>query len=810
MKIRKNISQRTKIVGGIAVDNPDITINRVGGSNVTVPITARSIRRVMLMQDDYVQLEFSLLTPVYFGIGDYIQDTIFGRFIITTEQMPRNNQQTGGYEYSLRFDADYFVWRNWLHCLAINGKRMESRWNLTDRLDAHVQQVADNVNIVINPNVTEQYNPNTGEYSYNSEGYGIEVTATNAAEIKHLAFEGIDIISAMNAIAEAWSCEWWVTNDSVTNGDTTFAHTIHFGKCEEVSNNNYGMTLGTNVESMEIARDQQEYCNRLYAYGGKQNVPEDYDQHLEFTATTRPTQTYFSDTSKPLTVDMIDAEADTPVVSMVFGQPTQGGTTAERTYTVVSSAVQLSGKQTFNIDLSVMIGISAVDFAATSLPEVSFVATLHYGSNSKLIRIRNFRMDEILDGMGWFADLQFNGEINLGSTAVDVSVDYVWTLTYPNNTHTGDDVEHSRSGNATAESSAANKAVKVVFNGATTECTFEGATGRISPKPSGLVNGSKYTIANLIMPKVPQSWFTVDYDAGVLATVGDKRIHLPLLTYPNRYMETDTRSANQIVERAVVFEDIYPKLTLRIKAGTLVGETKQQRIEHGDGSVSYEDWTQWSFEVEMDKGDGIWGDFPFWDYYILDGNKLQAVFLAPTTANTTGHLLAGMTFDAGFSGTRYTIIRNDDYGVLLPNDRLVPTEGDTLILTGWNPRYINDLDMVNVAETELATKASEYLQAIQEGQFTVTAKMMSDRMQRYPFCDSPGVDANGRRLYGLLEIGCKVRVNHAALPGGYKVSRVLGCEYKLDIPYDTPTYIVGETEAYSRLRQLEKQITKLS
>lgn len=809
MKIRKNISQRTKIVGGKAVDNPDITIYRVGNSNVVVPITPRSIRRFMLMQDDYVQLEFSLLTPVYFGIGDYIQDTIFGKFVITTEQMPRKNPQTGGYDYSLRFDADYMVWRNWLHCLAIGSKRAETRWNLTDRLDAHVQQIADNVNIIINPNVIEQYNPNTGTYSYSSDGYGIEVTATNAAEIKHLAFEGVNIIEAMQMIAEAWSCEWWVTNDSVTNGDTTYAHTIHFGKCEETSNNTYGLTLDTNVESMDIARDQQEYCNRLYAYGGKQNIPEDYDRHLEFTATTRPTQSYFSDTNKPLTIDMIDADADTPVVNMVFGQPSQEGTTASRTYTVATSAVQLSGKQTFTIDLSVMIGITDEYFLMASLPEVSLTARLHYGSSSKLIRVRNFRRDEILDGIGWFADLYHNEEINLGTTEVSVYVEYVWSLTFPDNTHTGDDVNHSRTGRAIAEASAANKTVQVVFNGTTTECTFEGATGRISPKPSGLVQGSKYTISNLIMPKVPQSWLTVDYDAGTLATVGEKRIHLPLLTYPNRYMETDTRSANQIVERAVVFEDIYPKLTLRIKAGTLQGETKQQRVEHSDGSVSYEDWTQWSFEVEMLKENDTWGEFPFRDYYILDGNKLQAVFLAPTTANATGHLLAGMTFDAGFSGTRYTIIRNDDYGVLLPNERLVPTEGDTLILTGWNPRYINDLDMVSVAENELATKASEYLQAIQDGQFTITAKMMSDRMVRYPFCDSPGVDANGRRLYGLLEIGCKVRVNHAALPGGFKVSRVLGFEYKLDIPYDTPTYIVGETEAYSRLRQLEKQITKL-
>lgn len=793
MRIRQNISQRS---------HPDITIYCVGGAELNVLITPRSTRRYMLMQDDYIQLEFSLASAERIAIGSYIVDEVFGRFVMATEQMPRYNQQTGGYDYSLRFDAEYMVWRNWLHCLAINGKRMETRWNLTDRLDTHAQQVADNVNILINAIREEHYNTETGEYTYTSNGYGIDVTADNAAEIKHLTFEGMDIISAMNAIAEAWSCEWWVTSDSITKGDTTYAKTIHFGKCED-SGEPFVMTLGDNVESMDIARDRQDYCNRLYAYGGKQNIPEDYDRHLIFTASARPTQSYFSDPTKPLTIDMIDGEASTPVVNMVFGQPVQGGTTAERTYTFSTSNVQLSGKHTISIDLSTMIGISDEYFAMGSLPEVSLTARLIYGNNTRIVRVRNYRRDEILDGIGWFADLLFMEEINLGSTAVDVRMEYVWSLTFPDGVHINDTVTHSRSGSAQAESSIANKTVQVVFNGTTTECTFEGATGRISPKPSGLVNGSKYTIANLIMPRVPQSWFSVDYDAGTLATVGEKRLHLPLDTYPNRYMETTSRPANQVVERAVVFEDIYPKMTLRIKAGTLQGETKQQRVEHSDGSVSYEDWTQWSFEVEMDKGNGTWGDFPFRDYYILDGNKLQAVFLAPALTNATGHLLAGMTFDVGFSGTRYTIIRNDEYGVLLPNDRLVPAENDTLILTGWNPRYISELDMVSTAEAELATKAAEYLQAIQEGQFTITNKMMSDTMTGDDFTDEQG-------KFGLLEAGSKAQVNNDALPGGNKVSRVLGYEYKLDIPFDTPTYIVGETEAYSRLRQLEKQITKLS
>lgn len=810
MSIRSNIPQR---------NHADITIYHVGGGSLSVPITPASTRRFMLMQEDFIQLSVSLAEPIHIAIGDYVIDEVFGRFVVTDEQMPRYNQRTGGYDYTLRLDAEYIGWKNWLFCLALDGKRTESRWNLTDRLDVHVQQIADNINIITDAQVTPQYNTDTGITTYISTGYGISITADNAADIKHLSYEGMDILSALNAIASEWSCEWWVTNDEVTVGDTTYAKTIHFGKCEDaigishesIEDGAYVMELGGNVESMDIARDQQDYCNRLYAYGGTQNIPEDYDRKLEFVASTTPRFSTFSDPDRALTIGMIDAEPTAQVVTMSLGTWSQGGTTAERTYTQRTNTVRLSGNYTFDIDLIAMFGISGDNFTAIDLPSVSLSAVLRYGDESRIVKVQDFRSGEIVDGMGWFANLRFSQELPLGSTAVDVYLQLVWRVTFPNDTHTNDSVSHSTSGTAQAVSSAASKVVQVVFNGTVTECTFNGATGLISPKPSGLVNGSKYTIANLILTNIPLSWYTTDYDAGTLATMGEKRLHLPLATYPNRYIDAEgNRTPQQIVERAVLFNDIYPKLTLRIKAGTLQGEEKQQRVEHEDKSVSYEDWTQWSFEVEMDKGDGTWGEFQFRDYYILDGNKLQAVFTAPQTAGANGHLLAGMTFDIGTSGERYIIIRNEDYGVLLPNKRLKPTELDTLVFTGFDPRYIKDLDMVSAAEHALAAKSDDYLDAVQEGQFTITNKMMSRSMMEYPFCSGSGYDESGRRLYGLLNAGTKVIVNHDALPGGSKTSRVLGYEYKLDMPYDTPTYVIGETEAFSRLKQLEKQITKLS
>lgn len=816
MSISRNIAQRYSLVGGQQVDNADITIHSIGQGNIVVPITARSVRRFMLMQDDFIQLEFSLAEAVHFGIGDYIVDDVFGKFVITTEQMPKYNQRTAGYDYTLRFDAPYIGWGNWLFCLVADGKRVESRWNLTAPLATHAQQVADNINVLVPPTITTSTNPETGETTKSSTGYAIMVDVDDAPEIKHLQYEGVNIIEALGMISEAWGCEWWKGSGKVVIDGITYSNIIHFGKCESsagisgsyIEDGAYVMTLGDNVESMEIARDQQDYCNRLYVYGGTQNIPEDYDRRLEFTAKTTPRLQTFKDEQRALTLDMIDAPSSIPSTSLALGTWSTGGINP-KTHTQRTVAQDLQGKQTFVIDLTTELTMWSDDWAATDIPSVMCSATLHYGSSVLYIRTSV----QQLAGIGsrrWFADIDLNKEIDLGNSAVSVYLEIVWSVSYvAGSSHTLDEVDKTTDGTITAtqDASTATKQVVVVFNGTKTTCTFNGATGNISPKPTGLVNGSKYAIENLDLLKVPLSWYTIDYQTGTIATMGEKRLHLPLDTYPNRYIEQGgTSDATQVVEQAVIFDKIFPRLRLRISS--LSSEPMKQKVEHSDGSISYEDWTKWKFKLEyFDPANETWSGFNFKLSYMLDGAKLQAVFSAPADISATGHLLAGMTFDLGYDERDFTIIRNEDYGVLLPNDTLVPSLHDELVLTGWNPRAMNEIGMVVTAETELAVKGQEYLDAITDGQFTITAHMMSRNMMYWPFCD--GNDANGRRFYGLLDAGCKVKVNHAALPGGSKTSRVLGYEYKLDMPYDTPTYIIGETDAYSRLKRIEKQLTKL-
>ena len=316
-----------------------------------------------------------------------------------------------------------------------------------------------------------------------------------------------------------------------------------------------------------------------------------------------------------------------------------------------------------------------------------------------------------------------------------------------------------------------------------------------------------------------------------MTSVGERRLHLPLTSNPGRYIDrvnTANLDEASIVEAAVVFEDVYPRVDLKITEVSTA--TIRDEITHADGTKTYENAVIYKFKVALADNSA----FIFSTKYLLDGEKLEGHFQAPPAAQS-GNLLSGMTFELGLNDTtqQYRIVRNEEYGARLPNNILKPLVGDTLTLSGWNPRAMASLGLVAAAESALLAKGTEYKDALSDGQFTFTCHMMSD----WPFSfitdiplhtshDEPVevTDDGGSWLYvrnnfnayRLPIEGARVTIFHDALPKpagqtkGQKTSRVIGYEFKLDMPWDSPTYVVGETQAYSRLAKIEKEITKLS
>ena len=769
--------------------------NTNSAETILLPITPRSLRRFRLMEEDCIVLEFSLAYAIHIGVGDYIDDAVFGTFYSNEEQMPKYNQRTGGYDYSLRFDAHYYRWRRYIFMLVANvyddneedyiDKRMEVEWNLTAPLATHAQQIVRNLSLI------------------GFSGFSVGVTATNANEVKHLQYSGINIIEALTMIAEAWETEWWVTDN-----------TIHFGKCE-LDNTPFVFALGNNVESMDVARDQQTYANRVYAYGGTRNIPDTYDRELVFTV-TEVSADGFMDANRPLRTEMIGGTSTATIVQFTMAS---SATASGNGYSQRTDTKTLNGKQTIGGSVSVSMKLASDDWNGVSdYPIVSASLILHVGTQSITLdtqsNIMSYKDDTDASDTEikrvWDYSCDINHALNLtGNTQIYLEVQ--WSVVHQQIAEVvASFVGELTDVTATSGEENATEQVTVTPVGLTgRQATYYAATGLLKfngSAPSNWIAGREYTISPTTI-KVPISYYTPKYDAEGMSAVGEKRLHLP---GNNRYRQSNGVTSQNICEISVVMEDEYPRLQLRIKAGSIYTTTKTDTATHSDGSVTRENWQQYSFMAEFyNETAQQWQDYRFDTDWLMDGQKLQAVFTAPASQQSSGWMLAGMTFDVGYINNtrRFSIIRNTDFGAAIPNQFLYPSDNEEFFLVGWNPQAMTEMGLVSQSQQRLQAKTNEYLQAMQDGQFTFTCRMISDIFRSWDYGGRGKVD--GLYTYGLIKAGAKVTINHDALPNGTKTSRVIGYEYKLDMPYDTPTYTIGETEAYSRLKQIEKQLTKL-
>lgn len=280
---------------------------------------------------------------------------------------------------------------------------------------------------------------------------------------------------------------------------------------------------------------------------------------------------------------------------------------------------------------------------------------------------------------------------------------------------------------------------------------------------------------------LPENYREVDSSVVVNGVV-QKRLMLPAGTpYIDAYSGMSTEEA---VEAVVIFDDIYPH-----RIGTLSSVTEVERtdtIENEDGSTTQETYTVYRY-----KDTGL--DFD--SKYILPGEELQITF-------QTGSL-SGMTFGVAFNPDNknpeeqlWEIVRNEDYGVMLPNDTLKPKDGDTYILSGFDSTMVSDL-MIPDAEQELKARAEDYIEKTKVDDGTYTATLASHWV-------------NADLINRTFGIGQRVNLINPAFFENGRVSRILGFEFNLDKPQDSPVYTIGESTAYTRFGELEAKIDGLS
>lgn len=278
---------------------------------------------------------------------------------------------------------------------------------------------------------------------------------------------------------------------------------------------------------------------------------------------------------------------------------------------------------------------------------------------------------------------------------------------------------------------------------------------------------------------IPADYRPVD-EQTVVNGVVQRRLMLPADTpYIDVYPDM---SEEEAIEDIVVFENVYPRRT-----GTLSDvHTRTEEVKDENGTketVTYYRYKDTGLE--------------FKDEYLIEGQELRIRFQSGK--------LNGMEFGVIFNpdpkddmrgAQLWEIVRNEDYGRMLPDDTLCPENGDEYVLSGFNIQLVSDR-YTPEAEQELKGKAQEY----------------ADRRKRDDGTYNTTLDSEwvyNDRLRRFYEFGQKVfLVNRAFFENG-RDSRILGWEFNLDKPWDSPAYIIGESMPYSRIGDMEDKIDSLT
>lgn len=786
-----------------SVDIKDIS----GNIRFSTPINEGSKRHFLLMQEDYITLLFSLFNPVYFKLGDYV-DNELGIFELVDLYKPTYNTTTGEYDYELRLDAYYWKWKNKKFFYTPETTGREAAWNLTATLDTHLNVFLDNLKAL--------------GYKFREEEFTYEIDSTVENASKLVSYDNVNLIDALTQMAETWECEWWIEN-----------HKICFGRCEYSSPVDFKAgdltdTENVNVNSMTRSDSQTTYATRIYAFGSTRNIPSSYRKELIFDV-KEVNGRNISDTSRPLKNSYFPLSSKIEnKVKLTFPEnaayvfenvpvnetnladvvkKTNIGTLEKGNYefnithikysTIMSSGVRFNG--IFRLWVSLNYTVNSTEETITLLNE-QVNATAPVGTEEIL---------EIKDKL-----VSFSLPSQASNCSIDVGVS-VWYITSTSSAIINfllkeEDIKYGDNGNSVSITFLTGANAGQTFQAIYNPTFLSGDNSNVIQLPEGVTAslGNRYTIDNIIKGKVPDNYFSKDDKEMTLNGVVQKRLMLPEgISYVDAYRYSPAGERINIgdenyddpdnvempeeeaIEEIVIFEDEYPKYI---------------------GSTTVVPDPTWEDEKVDDKPTGNkYPIYTFKDTGLKNFTKdflLEELHLIFQTGKLAGLDFALTLKESDNAGTTFEIVRNEDYGRALPDDVLFPqaahkeedkdVPADTYILYGFDTAYISE-QMLPDAEQNLLKKAKEYVKKSMIDPSTYDCEMAAD------FIYNKG----DIRTY---EVGAKVNlINKAFFPEG-RLSRIIGFEWPLDIPYDHPIYTVGETASYSRIGEIESKLDSLT
>lgn len=223
----------------------DLTIfNAWGEPKVRLDIPSDFKQANELMSEHYVQFTFPLTIKYDFVRADYI-DYKGIRYAIRTDCQPTENGFQN-YKYEPKFEAPEMFWQDFI-CWYIYQGLKEAEWTLMEHAGTFLQIGCDNIN------------------AYTGETWTVGIV--EPTDMQNLTFSSQNVFDFLTDVAEAFNCEWYVDYEA-----KTINLVYSYSKGETID-------LRREIELIDIKRSNEnsdEYCTRMYAFGGTRNIPSNY------------------------------------------------------------------------------------------------------------------------------------------------------------------------------------------------------------------------------------------------------------------------------------------------------------------------------------------------------------------------------------------------------------------------------------------------------------------------------------------------------------------------------------------------------
>lgn len=199
-----------------------------------------------LMSSDYIQLSWKDIKGDYLPTGTYIEYE-GNRYILLDDYYPKRDNETS-WSYEPKFESLImalskvpFFFYNYDDSGNIISREID--WSLTAQSSLFLMTIAECIKNELNL-----------EFGF----------STDAAGSKTITFSSVDILSALNSIANEFETEWWFDGGK-----------IHLSKCK-LDEEPITLKVGESVGAPSITEKSEGYYNKFYVFGSTRNIIQDY------------------------------------------------------------------------------------------------------------------------------------------------------------------------------------------------------------------------------------------------------------------------------------------------------------------------------------------------------------------------------------------------------------------------------------------------------------------------------------------------------------------------------------------------------